>query len=156
MLKRPLVPIIAIAVSAVAIALSLVAIFGSSGDEPQAQGVCVDPKTQARVDDSRCGSGDGSSDNAFLWYWIGLQAGQHAWTVPAVGQPVYGGSYTRPTVPAVRGGAPATGGVVKPATVKGPIVKPPAAPAPAVKAPPPGVKVQAPAPAVRPAPKVGK
>jgi len=91
-------------------------------DEPQYQGVCVDPETEQRIDDEQCDDDDGRSGGfggVGLWYFFLLGS-----RFPAVGAPLTGyrsgSDYVR-SAPRdggyVRGGASADGGRVSPTSV---------------------------------------
>lgn len=77
--------------------------------------VCVDPNTNQRVEDDRCGDADrnyqGSGiGSAFLWYYLGTRSGGR---YPAVGGPISGGTFNSPRGATVqRGGASKTGGSI--------------------------------------------
>jgi hypothetical protein len=92
----------AVTVSLVA-ALS-VAMTGCGSQSTEYNGVCVDNRTNTRVDDSNCNRGGGGHG------WVYYRPGQSA---PAVGQRAFGGTTTVPDGASVaHGGGPAKGGVV--------------------------------------------
>lgn len=89
-----------------AVSVSLVAALsvamtgcGSSDDDPDYRGVCVDKSTQKRVDDKQCdNNGGGGGRSSFVYFPRGA-------TVPPVGSAVHGGSAAAPKGASVaRGG----------------------------------------------------
>lgn len=81
----------------VTIGVTALVAAGISGCAPQyeenAQGICVDPKTELRVDDNLCDDDGGTSGRGYVWYYVG--SGHRA---PAVGSPYKAapGSFTTP------------------------------------------------------------
>jgi hypothetical protein len=94
----------AVSVSLVA-ALSVTMTGCGSPDTTEYNGVCVDRRTNTRVDDDRCDESRGGGHG-----WVYYRPGQ---SVPAVGGVATGGTTTVPDGASVaRGGGPAKGGVV--------------------------------------------
>lgn len=82
-------------------------------------GVCIDPKTDQRIDDDACSDGsDGwESDNGSVWFWYSTSSGHNA---PPIGQKVtrsngYVGA-PKATYYA-RGGVPTTGSTISKSTI---------------------------------------
>jgi hypothetical protein len=96
---------VALGVTAV-LAVGILAVAFDDGRDYDYAGVCVDERTNVRVDDAQCRSGP--SLPYYGWYFI--HTGR---TFPRVGVPVLGGSFTRPAAGSVHlGGVSTNGGVV--------------------------------------------
>jgi hypothetical protein len=166
--------------------LALLTGAACSGDEQGAAppasdeytGVCVDPDTEERIPEDRCGPprADGSSDTGYLWLWILLASQQGRAPLPGYGYPVIvdqgytvlpaGARYTpappattnRPSYKPPRLGSKPTAKPITPRTAPPPAPRPvPKAPAPpkapsVPKAPPAAQAPKAPPPPPRPAP----
>ena len=81
-------------------------------DEVDNQAVCVDRRTQERVDDEQCDPDDQANvgvGGIFFWYFLATRGGAF---FPGVGQRVSGGTYTVPGGAYTRGGVPRAGGNV--------------------------------------------
>ena len=82
-------------------------------DEVDNQAVCVDQRTQERVDDGQCDPDDEANvgvGGIFFWYFLAARSGAF---FPAIGQRVSGGTYSVPAAgTAARGGVPRAGGNV--------------------------------------------
>jgi hypothetical protein len=81
-------------------------------DEVDNQAVCVDRRTQERVDDEQCDPDDQANvgvGGIFFWYFLATRGGAF---FPAIGQRVSGGTYSVPAGTAARGGVPRAGGNV--------------------------------------------
>ncbi|WP_432571886.1 tRNA-dihydrouridine synthase [Kineococcus sp. SYSU DK005] len=80
---------------------------GDDDGEEDYRGVCVDERTQQRVDDDECDD-DGVRAGGFGWYYLPLGA-----RAVGLGQRVSGGTARPPARAAVvRGGVPADGGTI--------------------------------------------
>lgn len=103
-------------VSAVALVLSGCSTAPADADEI---GVCIDPKTEQRIDDDKCtdGSEGWESSDGSVWFWYATSSGHNA---PPIGQKVSKShGYTgQPKAPYfARGGVPATGSVISKSTI---------------------------------------
>lgn len=103
-------------VSALAIALSACSVSPSEADEI---GVCVDPKTEQRIDDDKCSDGsDGwESDDGSVWFWYSTSSGYNA---PPVGQKVsksHGYSGAPKSSAYARGGVPTSGSTISKSSI---------------------------------------
>jgi len=98
-------------VSALAIVLAGCSVAPSEADEI---GVCIDPKTEQRIDDDNCsdGSEGWESDNGSVWFWYSTNSGHSA---PPVGQKVtrsHGYSGAPKSSYYSRGGVPTSGSTI--------------------------------------------
>lgn len=93
-------------VAAVAAALSGCAME----DAPDEVGVCIDPKTEMRLDDDKCDR-DGNDREGSVWFFYNTS---HGHSSPPVGQKVNRSHGTmKPTTTSfTRGGVPTTGSVI--------------------------------------------
>jgi len=102
----------------VGVTVVVAAVLVDRETEPDYAAVCVDPDTQARVDDDQCrGEHHSGVGTAFAWYYLG-----RASRVPAIGSAVSGGTYNGSGLSGTvqRGGLPAKGGsTVHSSTVRG-------------------------------------
>lgn len=103
-------------VSALALVLAGCSVAPSEADEI---GVCINPKTEERIEDDRCSDGsDGwESDDGSVWFWYGVNSGHSA---PPVGQKVSSGHGYRGQPKATnfsRGGVPKAGSVISKSTI---------------------------------------
>lgn len=103
-------------VSALAVILAGCSVAPSEADEI---GVCVNPRTEERIEDDRCPDGtDGwESEDGSVWFWYSTSSGH---TAPPIGQKVtksngYTGSPK--TSYYSRGGVPNTGSTISKSTI---------------------------------------
>ena len=103
------------------LATSLTGCAPAPEDDPQYQGICVDPETEQRIPDDQCDDDDGRSGFGGVGLWYFFLMGSR---FPAIGAPLTGyrsgTDYVRGTPQGasyVRGGAAANGGRVSPASV---------------------------------------
>jgi hypothetical protein len=103
-------------VAALAIVLAGCAVSPSEADEI---GVCIDPKTDQRIDDDKCSDGyEGwESDDGSVWFWYSTNSGYNA---PPVGQKVLksnGYSGAPKSTSYARGGVPTSGSTISKSTI---------------------------------------
>ena len=102
----------------VGVTVVVAAVLVDRETEPDYAAVCVDPDTQARVDDDQCRDEHHSGvGTAFAWYYLG-----RASRVPGIGSAVSGGTYNGSGLSGSvqRGGLPSKGGsTVHSSTVRG-------------------------------------
>lgn len=103
-------------VSSLAVVLAGCSVAPSEADEI---GVCINPKTEERIEDDRCsdGSEGWESDDGSVWFWYGANSGHSA---PPVGQRVsstHGYVGTPKSSSYSRGGVPKTGSVISKSTI---------------------------------------
>jgi hypothetical protein len=103
-------------VSALALVLAGCAVSPEEADEI---GVCIDPKTDTRIEDDKCsdGSEGWESDDGSVWFWYGINSGHNA---PPIGQKVtksngYTGAPKSSSYS--RGGVPKTGSTISKSTI---------------------------------------
>ena len=91
---------------------------GCGGDNDEQEfdnvAVCVDPRTEQRLDDSACDDDDDrGGGGGFAWYYFGGINSGRTYVAPAVGQRVGGGTFTKPSVGSTKlGGVAKSGGSV--------------------------------------------
>lgn len=103
-------------VSALALALAACTVAPSEADEI---GVCIDPKTEERVEDDRCtdGSEGWESSDGSVWFWYSTSSGHSA---PPVGQKVtksHGYTGQPKSSYYSRGGVPKAGSTISKSTI---------------------------------------
>lgn len=103
-------------VSALALALSGCTVSPAEADEI---GVCINPKTEERIDDNRCtdGSEGWESEDGSVWFWYSTSSGH---TAPPVGQKVtrsHGYTGTPKSSYYARGGVPKAGSSISKSTI---------------------------------------
>lgn len=103
-------------VTALALVLSGCGVAPSDADEI---GVCIDPRTDQRIDDDKCsdGSEGWESDDGSVWFWYSTSSGHNA---PPVGQKITrGNGYVgAPKSSAyARGGVPTSGSTISKSTI---------------------------------------
>lgn len=103
-------------VSSLALVLAGCSVAPAEADEI---GVCINPKTEERIEDDRCSDGsDGwESDDGSVWFWYGINSGH---TAPPVGQKVNPGHGYRGQPKATnfsRGGVPKAGSTISKSTI---------------------------------------
>lgn len=103
-------------VSAVALALAGCSVAPSEADEI---GVCIDPKTEQRIDDDKCtdGSEGWESSDGSVWFWYSTTSGH---TAPPIGQKVsksHGYTGGPKSTSYARGGVPNSGSVISKSTI---------------------------------------
>ena len=103
-------------VSALAVVLAGCSVAPSEADEI---GVCINPKTEERIEDDRCsdGSEGWDSDDGSVWFWYSTSSGHSA---PPIGQKInqshgYKGAPKSTTY--ARGGVPNAGSVISKSTI---------------------------------------
>lgn len=103
-------------VSALALVISGCTVAPAEADEI---GVCINPKTEERVDDDQCsdGSEGWESDNGSVWFWYATNSGHSA---PPIGQRVTS-SHGHVGAPKSsfysRGGVPKAGSTISKSTI---------------------------------------
>lgn len=103
-------------VSALALVLAGCAV---SPDEADEIGVCINPRTDERIDDDRCtdGSEGWESDDGSVWFWYSTNSGHNA---PPIGQKVtksHGYTGGPKSSYYSRGGVPKTGSAISKSTI---------------------------------------
>lgn len=103
-------------VSSLALVLAGCSVAPSEADEI---GVCINPRTEERIDDDRCSDGsDGwESDDGSVWFWYGANSGHSA---PPVGQkvtPSHGYKGDPKALNFSRGGVPKAGSTISKSTI---------------------------------------
>jgi hypothetical protein len=103
-------------VSSLALVLAGCSVAPAEADEI---GVCINPKTEERIEDDRCSDGsDGwESDDGSVWFWYGINSGH---TAPPVGQKVnvsHGHKGGPGTMNHARGGVPKAGSTISKSTI---------------------------------------
>lgn len=103
-------------VSALALVISGCTVSPSEADEI---GVCIDPKTETRIDDDKCsdGSEGWESDDGSVWFWYSTSSGH---TAPPVGQKVtksHGYTGSPKSTYYARGGVPTSGSTISKSTI---------------------------------------
>ena len=103
-------------VSALAFVLAGCTVSQAEADEI---GVCIDPKTETRIDDDKCsdGSEGWESNDGSVWFWYSTSSGYNA---PPVGQkvtPSHGYSGSPKTSAYSRGGVPTSGSTISKSTI---------------------------------------
>ena len=89
---------------------------GGDEAEPDNYAICVDPRTEQRVDDDLCDDDDRRGGGGFAFFYFGGINSGRSYAVPAVGQSYRnsGGTTTRPPgVTQTRGISPSGGSVAK-------------------------------------------
>lgn len=104
-------------VSSLALVLAGCSVAPSEADEI---GVCINPKTEERIEDDRCSDGvDGwDTDDGSVWFWYSVHQGHQA---PPVGQrvtPSHGHVGSPKTGSYSRGGVPKTGSVISKSSIQ--------------------------------------
>jgi hypothetical protein len=104
-------------VSALAVVIAGCSVAPSEADEI---GVCIDPKTEQRIDDDKCsdGSNGWESDDGSVWFWYSVSSGHSA---PPIGQkvnPSHGYRGEPKSTYYSRGGVPKTGSVISKSTIQ--------------------------------------
>lgn len=104
-------------VAALALVISGCSVPPAEADEI---GVCINPKTQERIEDDRCSDGSESweSDDGSVWFWYSTTSGHNA---PPVGQkvtPSHGYTGAPGKSYYARGGVPKAGSQISKDTIQ--------------------------------------